>query len=66
MEQAVLIFRCEATTTVLYRNNNSPSVVPVRPDRQSAGTIGNRLHRFDSVHDQVDDHLLKLDPVREH
>src|ERR1700692_1084465 len=33
------------------------------PDRTDSSPIRDRLHRFNTIHHQVDDHLLQLDPI---
>jgi len=40
-------------------------LIQPRSDYQSARPIRDRLHRFDAIHHQVDDHLLQLDPIAE-
>ena len=40
-------------------------LVLARSDHQFARPIRHRLHGFDAIHHQIDDHLLQLDPIGE-
>ena len=50
----------------LYRRPEFACFVLTRPDRQLASPVGDRLHRFDAVDDEIEDDLLQLDPIAEH
>ena len=60
------ILRVDADTRVLHRDENLVSDVLVRSDQKVAGSIHDSQHSFYSIHHEIDDHLLQLDPITEH
>jgi hypothetical protein len=66
VEEAVRVLSGDSDTAVLYCYPHLLRFVLVRSEHQFARTIRDRLHRFDAVHHQIDEHLLQLDPVTKH
>ena len=60
------ILRVDADTRVLHRDENLVSGVLVRSDQKVAGSIHDSHHGFYSIHHEIDDHLLQLDPITGH
>jgi hypothetical protein len=50
---------------VPHRYQDLLCVVQLRSDHQFARPVGDRLHRLDAAHHQIDEHLLRLDPIGE-
>jgi hypothetical protein len=65
VEQLVRVLDGDPDTAILHCYQHLVRFVLMRSDHQFARPIRDRLHRFDAVHDQVDDHLLQLDRIAE-
>ena len=50
-------------TAVLHRHQHLVVLVLVRSDHQFARPLRDRLHRFNAIDHEIDDHLLQLDPI---
>jgi hypothetical protein len=50
---------------VPHRYQDLLCVILLRSDHQFARPVGDRLHRLDAAHHQIDEHLLRLDPIGE-
>src|SRR5450755_2004173 len=60
VEQPTCIISGDPDTAISYTDMHATRLVLVRSDHDLALTILDRLHGFDTVHHQIDDHLLQL------
>src|SRR6202140_5126605 len=63
VEQPVRIFCGDPDAAIGHTYKHLLRIVLAGSDRQFARPIRDRLHGFNAVHHQVDDHLLELDPI---
>src|ERR1700754_1682365 len=63
VEQPVCILGGDPDAAIGNAQQYSLHLFLTRSDHQFARPIGDRLHCFDTVHHEVDDHLLQLDPI---
>jgi len=66
VEQLVRIIGVDAGAEVSNRNDYLIGFVQMRSDQKLPWRVGYGCHGLDSVHDQIDDHLLQLDPIATH
>ena len=62
-EQPALEFRCHPDTGVSYFDEYIAGFVLLRSDTYRANAIDDRCHGLDSINQQIDDHLLKLNAI---
>src|ERR1700719_3447175 len=62
-EQPVRILGGDPDAAIRYTYEHLFGLVLAGSDHQFAWPIRDRLHRFNAVHHQVNDHLLQLDPI---
>ena len=65
VEQPVRVLGGDPDAAVFHGYKSFAAFVLVRSDYKLARPGCDRLHRFDAVHYQIDDHLLQLDPIGE-
>src|SRR5437879_8154551 len=63
VEQPVRILGGDPDAAIRYTYKHLVRLVLTRSDHQLARPIRDRLHRFNAIHHQVNDHLLQLDPI---
>ena len=63
VEQPVGVLRREAHPRVLHQNAYVVAVILLSPDQQSPWSIINTTHRVRGILEEIQDHLLKLDPI---
>jgi hypothetical protein len=63
VEQLVRVFGGDPDTTVLHSYQYLTCFMLVRSDHQLALPIRDRLHRFNAIDHQIDEHLLELGPL---
>jgi hypothetical protein len=66
VEQLVRIIGVDAGAEVSNRNDYLIGFVQMRSDQKFPWRVGYGRHGLDSVHDQIDDHLLQLNPIATH
>src|ERR1700730_15013959 len=62
-EQPVRILGGDPDAAIRHTYQHLLCLVLPRSDHQFARPIRDRLHRFNAIHHQVNDHLLQLDPI---
>src|SRR5256884_2873478 len=63
VEQAVHTLRVQARAGILHSDEHPARGVWPGADAQLARPLADTAHRFDSVEDHVQDHLLQLDAI---
>ena len=63
IKQPIYRLRRNADTVVLHSDHDLMSFILIRTDQQRMRPARDRLHRVNTVYDQIDDHLLELDPI---
>src|SRR5215813_14440992 len=58
VEQAVDALEAQSRAGITHRDEHPARWIILRPDHQFARSLADAAHRFDSVDDQVQDHLL--------
>ena len=53
----------EARPGISYLNKYLLGIYPTRCHHELAWPVVHPVHRFDGVDDEIEDHLLKLDPI---
>jgi hypothetical protein len=66
LEQPICIGRIDARAAVLHRDHRMFIVIPMGLDQQVTWVVADVGHRLDTVDDQIDEYLLKLNPIAEH
>lgn len=66
VEQLTDVLRADADAGIVDLNQYLIEIVLPRTDQKLAGSIVDRGHGLNSVYEQVQDHLLKLDPIAEY
>src|SRR5260370_18841867 len=63
VEQPVRVFGGDPDAAIRHAYEHLLCLVLAGSDHQFARPIRDRLHGFNAIHHQVDDHLLQLDPI---
>src|SRR3984893_772022 len=63
IEQVIEALRFQSRARIAYGDEHAVRRVQTRVDQQLARSLADLAHRFDGVHDQVQDHLLQLDSI---
>ena len=65
IEQPIRAIGGEPNAAVRHRDSHLLCVILLRSDHELARSIRDRLHRFDAVDHQIEDHLLQLNFIGE-
>src|ERR1700686_1749121 len=65
IEYAVRVLARDSGAAVLHGHHDAMRFILIGTDHQSKRPTRDRLHRFGTVYHKVDDHLLKLNPIRD-
>src|SRR6266850_26872 len=65
-EQLVHAVRIDPDAGILHGHQHLITLVRLRTNHQLARPVRDGRHRLDRIHDEVDEHLLQLDPITEH
>jgi hypothetical protein len=63
-EDAVPVCRVKTNTGIRHVDDDVALIVELRTNRQDTWAVSDRTHRVDAIHDQIENDLLQLDPVR--
>ena len=66
LEHLLDALRIEPAAGIAHLNQDDVRAVVPRHDRQEARAVADGAHGLDRIHDQVEEHLLQLDPVARH
>ena len=66
MEDAVHVFRINSGPGVFHHDQHAVGFVDHRPHPERPGAIGDGIHCFNRIRNQIGDHLLQLDPIRQY
>ena len=66
MEDAVHVFRINSGPGVFHHDQHAVGFADHRFQPQRPGAIGDCIHCFNSIRDQIGDNLLQLDPIRQY